>query len=359
MRTFLLLINLLVCFVANSQTTLERGDIMVLGVNVRNYDNICGTYSGSGPQNYYDNIHLVSFKDIVNGTSIQITDNRYISGNNFSNTEGFISLQRTGGTIPAGSSIKFDIPASYSAGTVINGWTITYRDKSLALSGSGEQFIIFQNATWNTSGSVSGTNLKYLLAYNTKRDWNSAANTNNSLLPSTSTNDLRCFHISNPTTTPLNRNFGYYSGSTTENISSGEWNVRILNSANWTNASSCSDFGVNVYAGTLPIRTTVPSQEICINESLTDLEVVNESNVVTYQWYRNETASTTGTPVPVGTNSHVYTPSNTLVGTYYYYCVMTINLPLNGTPYSSCPFTSGFFEVIVNPNPITSPVVPL
>lgn len=322
---------------------------MVLGVNSSNKNNTCSNI-GSDPD--YDNIYFVTFVDIPNNTRFQITDNRYISGNNFGNTEGFISLTRTGGTILAGTIFKIDFPPTYVVGTILNGWTIDFRFGSLALSSSGEQLILFQNASWDT-GSVSGDNLKYLLAYNTKRDWLNTANSSNSLLLSS----LICHHISSPSGT---RNFAYYTGSTIETISKGEWLVRILNNANWTNAPSCTDFINNVPTGILPIRTTISTQEICSGEPLDNLEVVNETNVVQYQWYSNNVPTTSGGTLIPGTNSHIFTPSNTTVGTTYYYCVMTINLPLNGTANTTdCAFVSNVFQVTVHPGPATSPVIPL
>ncbi|MFA7687516.1 MAG: hypothetical protein WCY25_06605 [Moheibacter sp.] len=352
MKNYLLLFSLLVSLVAFSQTPLEKGDIMILGVNASNKNNTCSNV-GADPD--YDNIYLVSFVNIPNGTTFQITDNRYISGNSFGNTEGFISFRRTGGAILAGTIFKIDFPNVISVGTILNGWTVDSRSGSFALSSTSEQIILFQNATWNNAaGNVSGTNLKYLLAYNTKRDWLNTVNATNSLLPSS----LICHHISSPSGT---RNFAYYSGSTLENISHGEWLVRILNNVNWTNAPSCTDFSNNVPTGIFPIRTTIPTQEICSGEPLNNLEVINETNVVQYQWYSNNLPINTGGTLIPGATTHTFTPSNTTIGTTYYYCEMTISLPLNTGTVSNneCSFFSNVFQVTVNPNPATSPVIPL
>ncbi|MFX8620576.1 hypothetical protein ABTM24_20455, partial [Acinetobacter baumannii] len=44
---------------------------------------------------------------------------------------------------------------------------------------------------------------------------------------------------------------------------------------------------------------------------------------LTYQWYSNSTASNSGGTLISGATSASYTPSNTLAGTTYYYCIVT------------------------------------
>jgi hypothetical protein len=70
---------------------------------------------------------------------------------------------------------------------------------------------------------------------------------------------------------------------------------------------------------------------------------------LTYQWYSNTTASTSGGTLIAGATSASYTPSNATVGILYYYCVVSS---------ASCPSTtsgiSGAMEVIGSP---ASPVV--
>lgn len=346
---------------AISQTTLNRGDVMVLGVIV---DDCSPTIKNS--------IYLVSFKPITNGTTIDLTDNGWErqNPNRFGSSEGFFRFQKNtnSGTIPAGQVFRLNMNQNGNPTNLQNpDWDYINASSvgSFDLRADGDQFFVMQGGNWtNTSGNNATYSGRILTAYNTKSTWiatnsttNSAHNRNSNIHP-----DTRCYHI----TSPIDyNNFRYYSGNTSTSISQGEWLVRILNTAdvsnngNWSNASNCSDFDAKIFTGALPIRTNIPSQEVCVNELLTDLEVVDEPNVVTYQWYRNTIANTTG-GTPVGTNSNIHTPSNTLIGTYYYYCVMTINLPLNGTPNTTdCQFISNLYEVTVNPNPVTSPVIPL
>ena len=80
-----------------AQTVLNRGDLVILGINT--------TISPSSQ----DEISFVCFKDITTGTEIQITDNAYEACDSglWSEGEGGAILKRTGGTIKAGTVITF------------------------------------------------------------------------------------------------------------------------------------------------------------------------------------------------------------------------------------------------------------
>src|SRR5690606_1438569 len=170
---------------------------------------------------------------------------------------------------------------------------------------AADQFLIWQG-TWNDSGSITGS---FKLGYNTKRDWNTTGGSSNSTLP----NELTCYHISAPTTNNLV--FRYFQGPVSQ-ISHGEWLVRIFNSNNWRNdlpdsnsdqtTNSCIQFNshFNTFPTSIPIRTTIPSQEICSGEPLNNIEVVNETNVVQYQWYSNNLPFNTGGTLIPGANNH-------------------------------------------------------
>ena len=73
---------------------------------------------------------------------------------------------------------------------------------------------------------------------------------------------------------------------------------------------------------------------------------VTDGGTLSYQWYSNTTNSTTdGTPV--GTNSNTYTPSTAMVGTTYYYCVVT-NTNNEATANKTATATSDAAAVTVN-----------
>ena len=66
--------------------------------------------------------------------------------------------------------------------------------------------------------------------------------------------------------------------------------------------------------------TTV--QNLCQSAAATALSVTATGTTLSYQWYSNTTATTSG-GTAVGTNSASYTPSTAATGTLYYYCVVT------------------------------------
>jgi len=71
--------------------------------------------------------------------------------------------------------------------------------------------------------------------------------------------------------------------------------------------------------------TTQPSttvQNLCQGSAATALSVAATGTTLTYQWYSNTTATTSG-GTPVGTSSASYTPVTTATGTLYYYCVVS------------------------------------
>jgi len=320
---------------------------MVLGVNSNN------NCESLVPEDY---ICLVFFKPILNNTEFYITDNRF-TGSNFTTTEGTLLVKRTGGTLAAGTVVKIGV-LSNGTGTS-SGWSITKAPSgaNFNLNTNGDQFLIWQG-TWNgANGNYTGN---FLLGFNTKRIWNGGLTpaSENGNLPSVLTCHHQSFNLNE------NRRYRFYDGPT-NSISHGEWLVRILNNDRWKNdipndVNGCNLFNSSFILTNIPIQTSIPQQEICEGELLTDLEVVDETNVVQYQWFSNNTASNSGGTLIPGAMSHTYTPSNTTVGVTYYYCEMRINLPLNGTSNTTdCTFTSNVFEVTVHPNPITSPVTPL
>ena len=119
-----------------------------------------------------------------------------------------------------------------------------------------------------------------------------------------------------------------------------------------TNTSSCSRTSNVSGAITINPLTAIGSQStagqtLCINGTFTSISVAaTGTGTLSYQWYKNGTASTSG-GTTVGTNSNSYTPSASVAGTLYYYCVATSTC---GTATSA---VSGAF--IVNPQP--SPVI--
>lgn len=328
-----------------AQTQLDKGDLVVVGVNVSNANCLS---DGN------DRIDFITLEPIEQGTNIQITDNRYISDNTFTSNEGFYSFKRVGGRIPAGSSFTIDIINIMSVGTIYNGWELIYKNSTFGLpSNDPDQFFVLQNAEFNSStGVVSGSNLKYLFAYNTKKEWSTVTNANNSKLPP----QINCFYIDNDKNNPTNgthRKYRYYSGDTTGSLSKTEWIKRILDSSNWDNASTCGNFNSNVFTGSVTISddTIIEEINLCFGDPFSPLTVTSESSITNYRWFYSSD-SINYSQIGSGASMNSLTPLN-ILGTSYYYCEMTINI--NG---STCPMKikSKIFKVTVNPKPITSPI---
>ena len=98
------------------------------------------------------------------------------------------------------------------------------------------------------------------------------------------------------------------------------------------------------------VVTQPTSSTICVGGTPTALNVstVNGIGVPTYQWYSNTlNNNTTGAPIS-GANGTTYNPSGAVIGTTYYYCVITFSLGGCNT------ITSNTATVTVNPLPTIS-----
>jgi hypothetical protein len=112
--------------------------------------------------------------------------------------------------------------------------------------------------------------------------------------------------------------------------------------------SSVTRTPVTVYMSTPTVFSTQPStavQNICLNGTATALTVV-ASPVTLYQWYSNTTSSNTGGTLIPGATTSTYTPPTTVLGTLYYYCVVSnsgcdipsnVSGAINVYPYPSTP----------------------
>ncbi|MFN6036983.1 MAG: T9SS type A sorting domain-containing protein [Bacteroidota bacterium] len=84
------------------------------------------------------------------------------------------------------------------------------------------------------------------------------------------------------------------------------------------------------------------TQTVCINGSFSAISVSANGVGLTYQWYSNTTASTTGGTLISGATNNTYTPDATVAGTTYYYAIV------NGTCGTTTSSVSG--AMVVNPN---------
>lgn len=87
----------------------------------------------------------------------------------------------------------------------------------------------------------------------------------------------------------------------------------------------------------------LPSQQLCQNSTAADLVVTVSGGlgIISYQWYSNITSdNTSGTLISGETNS-IFSPPTDMVGTLYYYCVISQDV-------SGCETISAISEVVIS-----------
>lgn len=240
-------------FTPNGATTIQAGDFAMIAYNSNN--DVCG--SGTGDDEWY----FVCFKDITNGTVIDITDNGWNScnANYWNNTEGFYRVTYSGSTIRAGKIIKWTLPANLPVTTLGSGWAVSSLGSSVvntnsASSGNGDQFFFLQGGNWNngTAGQFDATYTggRYLFAFSSSSAWGacptcpSIANCtgstttpeNNRRTYSDLPTQLLCYE-QQPATGA--NDFFMYNGPTTI-VTKAEWLERFLNTSNWSSYASCT-----------------------------------------------------------------------------------------------------------------------
>ncbi len=230
-----------------SQATINRGDLLILGVNA-NRNGCDGGTEGR------DEISFVCFKDITTGTQIDFTDNGYerCNPNQWGDTEGTVRATRTGGTITAGTVITFRFDGNgHSEHTGVSPdtvWTFTSLNGAgnyFNLNNGGDQVYMMQGGTWtNPSGTHNATYLPadaVLFGFSTNGIW-SASCAPNPTQHSNKFPGMECF-FSNPTSST---DFSKYCGPVTP-ASQREWIDRVNNPSNWCSYSSCTDYSTTGY----------------------------------------------------------------------------------------------------------------
>ena len=94
----------------------------------------------------------------------------------------------------------------------------------------------------------------------------------------------------------------------------------------------------------------INSQTLCQGTNPINLQVIlsGGSGTFSYQWFSNSSNNTTsGAPIPLATNNE-YSPPTSIVGTKYYYCIITQN------GISGCSVTSAISQVIITNAPTIS-----
>lgn len=237
MKSYLTLaFSLFFSLAVSAQTSFMTGDIAVVGVNANNSAS-CGDTSGT------DIISFVCFKDITNGTTLDLTDNGYerTFPSLWGDTEGTYRATRTGGTITAGTVITFKIRSgafssmypdtSWTFNSINGGWN------SFNINSGGDQIYFMQGGVWSGHTDTVAHNATYLggnilFGFNTKTTWNSFQNSTqlSGLYP-----NMSCFSMT-PTS---GTDFVKYTGPMTP-ATQKDWIIRISNQANWTRYTTCA-----------------------------------------------------------------------------------------------------------------------
>lgn len=134
-----------------------------------------------------------------------------------------------------------------------------------------------------------------------------------------------------------NASWKWYSGScggtsvgtgTSITVSPTETTTYFVRGEGLCNTTACQRKTVTVNLITAITSQSTAAQSKCINQAFQGIAVNALGTSLSYQWYRNTTASNSG-GVSLGTASGAqtssYTPSSSIAGTsyYYYYCVVS------------------------------------
>jgi gliding motility-associated-like protein len=118
------------------------------------------------------------------------------------------------------------------------------------------------------------------------------------------------------------------SGATTATYTTPPLTTATYYRALVTNSTCLGDYStvasVSLNAATaLTAQPATTAQNVCINGITATIAVTATGSGITYQWYRNTSAINTGGTLISGATNSVFMPSNTLLGTTYYYCVVS------------------------------------
>ncbi|WP_296144010.1 choice-of-anchor D domain-containing protein [uncultured Flavobacterium sp.] len=106
---------------------------------------------------------------------------------------------------------------------------------------------------------------------------------------------------------------------------SGNYYVNANKNGVWSTGATSAYAVVINQAPTITTNPNTGAVSICQGASFTALSIVATGTSLTYQWYKSTDNSnaTAGDDVTVGTNSASFTPSNSDLGTFYYYVIVS------------------------------------
>lgn len=302
------------------------------------YNNSCGSlanvddYCGTGPQiSYtatYTGYYYLTLQHYNQGSAVSWTIAWWQVGCTTAGSPLSLSGSATGTTT---ASLSWSANGGSPAPTYY--WNLYTSGGSSVTSGN----------TTGTSASVTGLSANssyYFTVYANNSCGNSGTSTSSNFTTypdaptSISGTSTICNGIS--TTLTANGNQGtvyWYTGgcgssqigtgnSITVSPSSGTTYYARNYNGNWS--TSCAT--VTVTVNSLPAISSHPAtsaQNICINGTSTALSVTASGTGISYQWYKNTTASNSGGSPISGATSASYTPPTNTAGVSYYYCKVT------------------------------------
>jgi PKD repeat protein len=109
---------------------------------------------------------------------------------------------------------------------------------------------------------------------------------------------------------------------------------------------------------TVSAQPTV-TQTICDGGTATALTVAytGGTGTASYQWFSNTTASNTGGTLITGATTSTYTPTGLTVGTYYYYCAITLSGSACGTINSNVATVIAVADPIISTQPTATQTI--
>lgn len=236
---------------AAAQTTLQPGDVALVALNANN--NGCGVWPAES-----DEFSFFFFKDVADGTTLDITDCGYERANlgQWGDTEGLFRITRNGGTLPKGTIVTIQVNGSTNAITTSTGWAVSTTvatpnnvTGNFNINAGGDQVFLCQGGTWNNPNpAATNNNMTYsgrvLFGISTLAaplDWVSLGN---SVARSGQPNMSQCFLVSPSATSdflkftaPAPDVFPAYTAR-----SQGQWLLEVDDNARWVNEGSCGTF---------------------------------------------------------------------------------------------------------------------
>ncbi|TAE74643.1 MAG: gliding motility-associated C-terminal domain-containing protein [Bacteroidetes bacterium] len=214
---------------STAQTTLQAGDIAIIGYNTN-----LGAGGCNSSYNTDDLIAFLTFKDITTNTEIILTDQGYISTSGVNHTfrtgEGVVKFTRTGATIPAGSVfyVAFGDAPSICGGTTSacsSGWSVAALFGALSaldLNSGGDQLFIMQG-NFTTQTNFVGS---FIYGITTTGVWNYGSGSSTlSNLPSA----LNCLNF-----VATDAGQSRYTGANNAAATRSVHLVNIYNTLNWS-----------------------------------------------------------------------------------------------------------------------------